>query len=312
MRRVPVFAGLVAMALSGCGQPLLGDTFRGAPVWSTRANVQVAGDGVDTRTDLRLSLFYSRIAPGSPGDDDPEKWVEHPGTTFPVVAPSDNQLEVFEPPGADLMAHSSDGASLGYAFGRLLVYADTSGDGRRQPGEPFLGIDPPPAYLYVPSALSADRTPTHGALAPGFSWITLPQPCGDPAPGPRTPGNCGVPLGAACIVDGDCGGGRCLKETKVPWPAGYCTIVEPPAKGCRPGDGVYMRRQQFSPAPPGAQGFWLKRCATSADCVRLDRDKQLYVCDPGLLACVPALANGVIPVGGRFEVEPFCARDVTR
>jgi len=253
-----------------------------------------------------MALFFS---PQGFGILDPQQWVEHLGTAIPLQVPSNYVLNAFEAPGPEHMLRLPDGSDAGYAVARLVVYGDQNQDGRHTPGEPFLGIAPPVGFYYVPESLPAGRTPTNGALAAGFSKVLLPQPCGYQPPPPTDPNTCGVPLGDHCDVDADCLGGLCLKETKIVWPAGYCTIPDPPPSACRPTAAVYMRRPKNSLTPPVAKnGLYLRPCMVDADCARaLDRDPGLYICDPGLLACVPGVGNTMVPVGGRFDLEPFCA-----
>lgn len=169
-----------------------------------------------------------------------------------------------------------------------------------------MGIEPASAVLWLPQALPVGSTPTTGGLPAGFSQVFLPQRCGRVPPPATTTGSCGVPLGEGCRTDADCGPGYCLRETKFPWPAGYCAVAEPSVSGCRPGAAAYFPAPRFAPIAQGIVGYYLRTCQTDADCVRsTDRDQFLYICDPGLLACVPRTGSKM-PVAGRFEVEPFC------
>src|SRR6185436_11782560 len=173
----------------------------------------------------------------------------------------------------ELMAHGPGGADLGYAVARIAVYRDGNSNLRRDPGEPLVGIDAPAAYLYAPAPLPAGRAPTNGALPAGFSAVLLPQSCGDPPPGPTTPGDCGVPLGARCRGDADCGpDGSCLDQTNLAWPVGYCVVLEPPRAGCRPGDGVFYHRPMFAPRLSSDWAAWLKACRSDDDCTRRGLD----------------------------------------
>lgn len=295
-------ARLVAAAIAwaalapGCGKPLVGEDFRGAPFWSTAVDLSRGGT-LDDGAHYRLALFSSPTLTTV----DPEQMIELAGSSTPVTAPSSVIVNAYALPSAGELVGGQD-----YGVARLLVYDDGNDNSRRDSGEPFVGIDPPGAYVYAPAALAAADTPGQGALDAGFHRVLLPQPCGF-VPPPTTAGDCGVPLGNHCNVDSDCGGGLCLKETKMPWPAGYCIVPEPPTAGCRPGAGAFFWSPIYSLTPPGLVGFWGRACASDADCARAgDRDAGLYSCDLGLQACVPS--NGPqVPVGGRLEVEPFCA-----
>ena len=295
------------LCLGGCGDPLLGESFRGAPVWSVLIQVEPVDPAAEAPTNARMAMFFS---PGGPAVIDPEQWVELPSSSAPATVPANSLLNVFEPPGAALLAHDGAGAPLGYGIARVIAYTDTDGDGRRSPGEAFISLQSPVAYLYTPAPLAAGAAPTRGALDAGFRYVFLPEPCGDPAPAPMTPGDCGVPLGARCSRDADCAGGYCLQFFKVPWPAGYCTVIDPPANGCRPAAGVFVHKPKFNSVPPSVTGFWLRSCAKTSDCARKgDPGPNIYVCDPGLLACVPR-GNGLLLIGAKVMVEPFCAHDI--
>ena len=293
--RLAWLSALVAVA--GCGKPLVGDDYRGAPFWSVSADLSRGGT-LDADAQYRVALFFSPAL----ATVDPTEMRELAGSTTPATAPSNVIVNVYALPTADDLVAGSD-----YGVGRLFVYDDADRDGRYDAGDSFVGVDPPAAFVWAARDLAAGETPGHGALTAGFHRVLEPQPCAF-VPPPTTPGDCGVPLGNHCDVDSECGsGGLCLKETKMPWPAGYCVVPEPPTAGCRPGDGALLWAPQYSLTPPGLVGFWGRACASDDDCVRpQDRDAGLYGCDPGLGACVPA-APPLIPVGSPVEVEPFCA-----
>ena len=303
-------AGLWGLAglLAACGDPQLGAQYRGVPRWSLQVLLQDASADNDPPAGMRMALFFS---PGGLDVLDPERWVEHLGSAAPVQAPANVHLNVFDAPSPAHMLRRADGSEAGYAAGRLMAYVGRDGARRHTPGEPFVGIAPPNGFYYVPADLPAGSSPARGALAAGLHGVTVPQACGSRPPPPTDPGSCGVPLGERCDVDADCTGGLCLKETKTPWPAGYCVIPDPPPpeRPCRPGAAAYMGRPLYSLTPRVAQrGLYLRACTTDDDCARpRDRDQGLYRCDPGLLACTPD-AGMVVPTGGRFEIEPFCTR----
>lgn len=295
-------AGL-AILVCGCGDALLGRDFRGPALASFRCDLEVAG-ALPSEVTPRIALFFS---PQGPQITDVNALRELAASARDTVLPATLTVPVFETPPPSLMVQPPV-QPAGYALGRLMVYGDSNRNGQRDPGDALLGIDPALAILWLPQPLAAGATPTSGALPAGFSSIMLPQRCGRPLPPPTTADACGVPLGEGCRTDADCGPGYCLRETKFPWPAGYCAVVEPPANGCRPGAASYYFAPSYAPIPPGIAGYYLRSCRQDRDCARTtDRDQFNYVCDPGLLACVPRL-NSKIPIGGRFEVEPFCPR----
>ena len=289
-------------SLAGCGDPLVGQDFRGPALVSFDIDLQAAGTLPSADVSLRIALFYSLAGPLAL---DPGPWVEHLSSGRVIQVPQVTQVNVFEEPGPSLSVQPPVQPG-GYALGRFLVYPDTNRNGRHDSDEGFIAIDPASVVLWLPQALPAGATTTSGPLPAGFSTVMLPQRCGRPLPPPTAADSCGVPLGEGCRTDADCGGGTCLRETKFPWPAGYCTITDPPRNGCRPGSASYYFAPRFAPIPGGIAGYYLRACTTDADCARsTDRDQYGYECERGLRACVPR-KKSLFPVGGRFEVEPFC------
>lgn len=301
------FAPLLLIVAGGCGDPQLSANYRGEPLWTLRGQTTVAGGNFDTSQKIRMALFFS---PEGREVIDTDRWVEHLGSAVALQVPSLWDLNVFEPPGPEHMLRNPDGSDAGFAVARLMVYTDLNDDGLHQNGEPFISIAPPIAIYYVRDPLPAATTETVYSLPAGFSQTLVPQPCGYVPPAPTDEGDCGVPLGERCAVDTDCKGGLCLKETKMPWAAGYCIIPDPPPSGCRPAKAAYMARPASSLTPLAAkQGMYLRACQTNGDCRReFDRDQDLYNCDLGLGACRPRLGSVLMPVGGNFQVEPFCPK----
>lgn len=303
MRRIAAIA--LPGLLMGCGDPLVDPQYRGTPLASVILKADWSGSGAPDSADLRAALFFS---PQAADVVDLERLTEHRASSVAIAAlPSAVTMNLFAWPDAALLVHDAAGAALGYGVGRVLVYRDLSGDGRRQPGEPFVGHEPPMALLYAPAALPAGAAPTSGALPAGLSSVYLPQRCGRGVPLPSQPGDCGVPLGAKCVTDGDCGfGGACLKETKMPWRGGYCTVPEPPPRGCRPGAAAYLPVPRYGLIPAGVAGYYLRPCQQDSDCVRAgDLELHNYTCDVGLRGCMPVVARAV-PIGSALEIEPLC------
>lgn len=294
--------GLSALAAVGCGDPLLGIDFRGPALASLPIDAAQGGPLPSGDLHLRLAVFYS---PQGPMTNVVDQMVEHLPSALSVTLPYTANLNIFEVPPAALLTPAAMGKAA-FGLGRLLVYDDGNRNGRRDAGEPVLGIDPPSAILYMPQPIPASQSLSAGDLPAGFFRVALPQPCGRQPPPPSAPDACGVPLGEGCRTDSDCGTGYCLRETKFPWPAGYCVVTEPPTNGCRPQAAAYYPAPRYAPIPAGIAGWYLRPCSSDGDCVRKsDRDLDMYVCDVGLRACLPRIASK-IPVGSRLEVEPFC------
>lgn len=302
-RRWRAYAALLpAVFVLGCGDGLLGGDYRGPALARFYVDVSQGGTLPNSDPQLRIAIFFS---PGSAMNIDPEQMVEHLPSGMPISLPMSGSVGVFEEPGSALLVPAMPGLGS-FGLGRILVYDDRNRSGRRDAAEPFVGIDPPSAILFMPQPLPAGQTLTTGELPAGFRQVVLPQLCGRKPPPPSDPNTCGVPLGDGCRTDADCGTGYCLREIKFPWPAGYCVITEPPTAGCRPTRAAYYPVPRYAPIAPGLAGFYLRACKNDADCVRtMDRDQGNYTCDAGLQACFPRIGSR-LPVGSRLEVEPFC------
>jgi hypothetical protein len=290
-RRVATLTVLV-----GCQGALVGEEYRGAPIFSVRLPVQLAAEA-ERGAHYRAGLFFTTRV----DDDDPEHWSELVGSSNRVEVPSDTLFNVYSAP------LPSQFAEPGLALGRLLLYRDTNDNGRREKGESFVSITPSALFAYRENKVDVsilDRT-----LTDGFHVINVPQRCGVVLPPATESGTCGVPIGDPCRNDIDCHGGLCLKETKFPWPGGYCVVPArmPPQPGaCIPSAATYLPSPKFSLVPPGVHGFYGRTCMTDADCARPTAREQIYICDLSLAVCMPPTGL-VTAVGGRFEVEPICA-----
>ena len=310
---------LVALwTMLGCGDPLLDKQFRGVPLASFSGDTQIGGTVPSDPAPLRLALFFSAT---NGSTDAVENLLELTASTMEITAPSLYQMHVFAPPSESMLQRTPSGTR--YAIGRMLIYRDRNEDGRRQPDEPLVGIDPPRAIVYAESAIPAGEMPSGGAFASGFSPVLLPQICQAMRPQPRAAVACEVLLGDRCASDADCNpktqpmtqwNGSCLRETKMPWPAGYCVVevkkehITMPERLCQPGPSVYYSVPRYALKKPETMGYFLRACQRDADCNRVgDRDDGVYACDPGLRACRPQINGGKIGVFSRFEVEPFCA-----
>ncbi|MCB9522430.1 MAG: hypothetical protein H6702_03500 [Myxococcales bacterium] len=160
----------------------------------------------------------------------------------------------------------------GYAVLALLAWDDQDGDGARGAAEPELG-GTRTGLLYAHRDLAPGDTPWARAIPAGYHLLTLPPPC---AAAIRGDGDCGVPLGAPCSGDEDCGGGQCADENPF-WRTGYCVL--PADAACRPADGVRVVFRRGGQAA----GYWLRACQAAADC---DQTAP-HFCDPALGACLP-------------------------
>jgi hypothetical protein len=282
---------LLAGAAVACGDPLADHRYRGDPLMRLQGDAAPRPEE-DDFINLRVALFWMA---GGPYDGDVEQMVEDPGAARELPRPGPWAINVFDPPPAAALV---DGG--GYGIARLLVYRDRDHSGRRETGEPFLGAAAPEALLYAPRALGGARSPTRRDLPAGFHQAMLPLLCGEAAPPPGDAIDCGVPLGAACDGDGDCGtGGVCVKRLPAPVVNGACVL---PAGGCRPAGGAYFPTRWVGSFP----GVYLKACRADADCLRpSDLGKELYRCDVAAGGCVPSLGLHV-DVRPDYPLAPVC------
>lgn len=307
-----LLAALGTVGAVGCGDPLADNQYRGVRLWQISGGFSGLLDSSVAGQPLRLALFFST---DSLDQLDPARLLEHRGASTDVQLGGSYVLGLFEPPGESLMVRAPDGGSAGYAIARLIAYADTNHDRQRQVSEPLVAVEPTSAFMYLPQALPAGRTPTRDGLPAGMLAVLVPQPCGMPAPPSSDPGDCGVPLGADCRSDADCNmsrGGLCLKETNFPWPGGYCTIAESTSAACHPGRAVFYRAPRFAPIPPGVSGYYLRSCTQDSDCSRMQNMDMSYECDLGLRGCRPRLSTMLRLRTGGLDADSFCGQGPPR
>lgn len=285
---------LLALAIVACTDGGLGDVnFRGAPLARLpmllfepppAENVALAVFWADRIIDVQASgqFFEQR---GSAFHVDPE------ATIF--------ELPLYEPPPADMILTSPQGARM--AAGFVAGYVDANANLRHDPGERLIGNVDPLILVYLPEAVPRDRSPSGLALDAGFHALHGPLMC---APFPAvTPGDCGVPLGEFCTSDADCGAGTCKLEFGLDQRMnGACVVVEPPADGCRPADGTLRLRRRTS--PDGVIGEHFLRCHADADCLRADGERTIHcVTSSGLCR---AAAHWAVKFESSLPSETFC------
>ena len=287
--------GPICLAAStlACGDTLVDANYSGAPRFTLQGVVHgLSEPPLDSGDLVTTALFWS---PQWPTARDYDDLVEQLGTASAAPVPRPYVMNLFDAPGPQHLYTAPSGAS--YALGRVLAYLDTNHNGRRDPSEQVLGASQGFGVLYVPQALTAGDSPTGRALSAGWQSFLLPLQCPGgvpgPKPGPVADGDCGVPLGAPCSSDGECGGGVCLGELIIPLPHRMCVIPEPPPNGCRQRGAVLISRG------PG-QDYWAQGCASSAECTR----GHPYQCDARLQACFPSA--GVNVSLNETSLRPFC------
>ena len=284
-------ASLLLALLAACGEPLVGDDYQGERIAAFTGSVIEENAHY---AHARAAVFWSSDV----ADSSVATLHEQASTSRPVSSGGSYQLNLFEPPGDDVMQPwGGESAQEHAALGRVLVYDDANQNGKKDPAEHWAGALKPYALLYAPSALPARTGLSQEALPAGLHVVLLPLPCGnwmDPAP---TRACDPVPLLQACTSDAQCGAGSCVDRLLFPWPGGAC-LVPLREDGCEPSDGAILR------GGPDMT-YWTKRCSSNADCPR----GEPYVCDLGAGACMPRNPP-LVAIGTADSVEhlpPFCA-----
>ncbi len=299
MTRFRALACVLAGAALSCGDALVDAGYSGTALLSVDGQVMGNSEYVDVEhPEVNLAVFwYVR----NPQGGEPLK-VEQPGTSVRAEYYRPFQLKLFDEPGAEHLLASPSGAR--YGVGGVGAYQDTNRNKRRDESEPLIGSGAGRALIRAPTALSAKDSPTGAPLPAGWHIVSTPLNCPQPSrppsggsPAPVPDGECGVPLGASCRTDAECGPGVCIHEFLGQWPAGSCVIPEPPLNGCRQRGSVLLR----SPEDPTA-GYWLKPCTATPECGRV----APYQCDQQLRACRPT-ANMPVEINDRGLPGNYCA-----
>ncbi len=297
-------AGVLGCMALSCGDALVDGTYAGTPRFRLQGSVVGTSESVDVdNPELSVGVFW--VADGErPGEQN--VLVEQPGTALRAEFYRSFELKLFDEPDAQSLLTATGGAKYGVA--RLGAYRDANENGRRDESERLLGISNGRLLLRAPQALSARESPTGAPLAAGWYVASAPLECpglsgpqppaggSGSSPDPVADGDCGVPLGATCRADADCGAGVCLHEFLGPWPGGACAIAEPPPNGCRQRGSALQRDPQDA-----SKGFWLKSCVEMADCGRV----APYQCDQQMRVCRPSSAFPVDLTDGPFP-HTFC------
>lgn len=283
----------VALSLTtSCGDPLIEQGFRGEPMLTFEGQIGTSNADSTSGEGLRAALFWSPAGDTALTAD----LVEQPSLSVAVAFPGTFQINVFEPPPAVAWR---DPAAL-WRVALVLLSQDADANGRFSLRE-LRGGARNQAVLWAERALTAAESPTGTALEAGYHAVRLPMPCAVVA-APTDGGDCGVPLGAACEADTDCGdAGVCLtRDLQTFWPGGYC-VQRAVSGGCTPAAGV-LRRTSVAEAEGS---YWHRRCESPADC-RVDAgyrclDDACFPGEPALLVLDPRMKPG--PLCASFEED---------
>lgn len=300
--RVLVGGLLAGTAVAGCGDTLVDETYSGTPRFMLQGKVMGDSDNIDAdQLQVDVSVFW---LPSGPGRSD--NLVQQPGTQRRSEYFRTFEMNLFDEPGAEFLFTTRSGARYGIA--RLGAYKDTNGNGRKDASESFIGYSHKKVLIRAPQALTADDSPTGAPLKAGWHVVSTPLSCPasampsgsvppPPKPVPVPTGDCGVPLGASCRNDADCGGGVCVHEYAGPWVEGACLIPEPPPNGCRQRGSVLLADPEF----PDKQ-YWVLACQETADCGRA----HPYQCDQQIRGCMPT-AEVTVELDSAQQPPSICA-----
>ena len=278
---------LAALLASGCGSPLVDEGYRGALKFKLLGIPSQGASLSEVEADknwIRASLFWTPGARNVTFDE----LVEQPSTSTGLELPWSFEWLIYDEPEPQHLFQLAGGGALGIAV--PVLYADRNGNHRRDGDEPVYGRAAINLALFAPQDIPQAQSPFGAEVPKGYHLAGLPLDCAGALPSPATGStDCGVPLGEKCTSDAECGPGRCLLEAGVPFPGGYCAVVEPPPSGCRPVGAVLWRplrnMMQMGMMGMGMVSYWVKACSQHSDC----RGDFPYQCDFGVGACLPTL-----------------------
>lgn len=281
---------VVALLCVGCGDALVVADYQGEPLLSVSGRI---ADFRHANADevLRASVFWWQ-------DDQPQpdvlQLVEHEGVATKVTFPATFEVNVFTPPPLERLD-----ATRPFQIGTVLVYADEDQDEHLSEGE-LRGGAMMFAIVFAADPIPVERSPSGERLPAGYSLVRLPLPCGLELKVETSGETCGVPLGAACTDDQDCGTGWCVQEDDyVTYPGGMCVLDWTPG-GCQPNSAVvdvlYFEDERVE------RDVYLPMCGAQSDC------REGYECLLAVGACVPE-EPFFLDLFPAFEPMPFCLAD---
>ncbi len=265
-------AALITMLFLSACEPVVDTGYRGESLFSFSGRIETFSQLSENPAPYRVSVFW--LPDSGETALKPELLDEQASVSVSVTFPLAFDIDVFTPPGPDLLL--DDGR--GFGLGLILAYQDRDGNGRYSPGE-LVGGSEERGLLYAPEPVGQAASPSGETLAAGFHLTRLPLKCPVDARFRIPTTDCGAPLGAACKSDADCGAGVCLTEIGFePLPGGACALVddfERDLNACLPhGGGALEQDGQF---------YFLGYCEKDSDC----RTGEGYVCDQPLATCLP-------------------------
>lgn len=285
--RRSVLGGLLA---TGCGEALVDDAYRGAPLLTVRGQISQVRGALALQNDLRVAVFWSPT--GSTTIDD--TLVEQADVSVQLQFPALFEINLFAPPSG--IAWRDDGP---VHVGLVLIYDDANRNGRFELSE-LQGGARNLALLFAERNATADESPTGRSLAQGLSLARMPLRC-EPVETetPDAPTGWAMQVGLPCGVPTDCGveaDWRCVTEDDdIYWSGGYCardlSPGLPEAEGVEPGS-IWVNDVLTA--------LWMRECNADADC-RAD-----YVCQAEI--CRPDQPYTLVIVRD-FATTPLCPED---
>ena len=275
------------MGLAACSDSLVGSGYHGEPLFQIDGRIVDADGAGPDLSQPTASLYWSLTGETT---TDPRDMVAQGSVAVGIEFPATFTFNVFERPDVPQRRDSP------YLVGLIVLHEDHDGDGEYTEDE-LQGGAFENVVLYADEPVDAARSPTRLPLPRGFSVADLPLPCDGVAPD-LSGQECGVPLGAPCRADVDCGaGGRCLTtDGEAAYPDGYCVL--PDDAECVPEGGVLL--DLINPFGEVTELVWVQGCLVATDC----RDSS-YTCALDVGACVPVLPVAIF-VTRDFAFEPLC------
>lgn len=281
----------VCALAGGCGTPLVDGHYDGVPIAHVRVGI-APPPGTDMRG-ARIGLFFAdeRLEEL----DDPAALVELVDASSSIESSVDIDFNVFDKPRPEHSIRDASGVPL-YAVARLMAYIDANGNRRYDPDERIAGAETRKVWVFAPTTLPPELSPTRRMVPGGVHDMVVPLACGSASVPQFGDADCGVPLGNECANSAACGSGVCVEAMAEVFPGGLCTLIDGPGV-CRPRGGI--RRVQ--PLDTGV--IWLKACERDTDCGRL----KPWRCDLAVGGCYPA-EDTRIEFFNSFRIMPACPK----
>ncbi len=294
-------AAAFAVLLLSCGDAMVEPSFRGAPLFEFRGQVQVVSGFDEGEHDIRVGLFWLPQGPNSLQ----RTWQEQPSASVRIEFPSTFTIKIFQPPKSEhyYQAHQ--------AVARILLYDDLDHDGHWSPDEPLVGDAPDASIAYIePEA--AEISFAGVGLPTGFSLLRTPIRCFTRV---SDRFQCDLPLGAPCTehtdccLAEDCSDARvaCITEERAmrSVPGGYCVVLE----GSR-----FCSRLEPQSEISGTLGYGITvqggRRALGLGCRSDDDCRPEYRCEAAHRVCLPD-TSVVLLLDERYLPRTICRECVS-